>query len=159
MLYRVYSPDDFTALYGVEEVCFEPPFRFSRAYMRQIVARRDGATWLAEEDGALAGFAVVEWSREPEGRGAYIQTIEVLPRQRRAGIAQELMRRLEDSAIKAGAKLIWLHVDAENLAAVRLYEKHGYMLKGREENYYPRRRAALVYAKELRPAQPAVAPE
>ena len=39
MLYRLYQPGDFAALYAVEELCFEPPFRFSRAYMRQLIAK------------------------------------------------------------------------------------------------------------------------
>jgi ribosomal-protein-alanine N-acetyltransferase len=147
MLYRPYQPADFQQLYAVEEACFVPPFRFSRSYMRQVIASPNAATWMAEEDGAIAGFAVVEWdlgSIEPK---AYIQTIEVLPRFRRMGVAGELMRRLEDSATQAGASLIWLHVDAENSAALRLYEAQGYACQGREENFYPRGRAALIYSK------------
>jgi ribosomal protein S18 acetylase RimI-like enzyme len=149
MLYRLYQPDDFTKLYAVEQICFQPPYRFSRAYMRQIVASADAATWTAEEDGVIAGFAVVEWAVESSETTAYIQTIEVLPEVRRTGIAGELMRRLEESAIKAGARLIWLHVDAENSAAQRLYETHGYTRQGREENYYPSGRAALIYSKPI----------
>ncbi|MGP8251998.1 MAG: GNAT family N-acetyltransferase [Terracidiphilus sp.] len=149
MLYRFFQPADFAQLYAVEEVCFEPPYRFSRAYMRQIVTSADTATWMAEEDGTIAGFAVVEWAVDSKQPAAYIQTIEVLPQFRRLGVAGELMRRLEDSAIKAGAHLIWLHVDAENAAAIRLYEAHGFARKGREENYYLRGRAALIYVKPL----------
>jgi ribosomal protein S18 acetylase RimI-like enzyme len=117
--------------------------------MRQIVTSPDTATWMAEEDGTIAGFAVVEWAVESKQPTAYIQTIEVLPQFRRMGVAGELMRRLEDSAIKAGAHIIWLHVDAENAAALRLYEAHGYSREGREENYYPRGRDALIYVKLL----------
>jgi ribosomal-protein-alanine N-acetyltransferase len=152
MLYRLYQPDDFAQLYAVEEICFQPPFRFSRAYMRQVVTSQNAATWMAEENGAIAGFSVVEWSIESNETIAYIQTIEVLPEFRRMGVAGELMRRLEESAIKSGAQLIWLHVDAENTAAQCLYETHGYTRQGREENYYPRGRAALVYAKQLKSA-------
>jgi ribosomal protein S18 acetylase RimI-like enzyme len=152
MLYRPYQPDDFTQLYAVEEICFQPPFRFSRAYMRQIVTSADAATWMAEENGSITGFAIVQWSIESDETTAYIQTIEVLPQFRRMGVAGELMRRIEDSASKAGARFIWLHVDAENEAAMRLYETHGYTPKGREENYYPRGRAAFVYAKQLKQA-------
>jgi len=45
--------------------------------------------------------------------------------------------------------LIWLHVDVTNAGAIRLYEVHGYRCEGREENYYPRGRAALIYVKRL----------
>ena len=42
---------------------------------------------------------------------------------------------------------IWLHVNAANEAAIRVYEKSGYRLSGREEDYYGRGKPALVYAK------------
>jgi ribosomal-protein-alanine N-acetyltransferase len=153
MLYRPYEPTDFAQLYAVEEICFQPPFRFSRPYMRQIVTSRKAATWMAQDDGTIAGFAIVEWSIDSNETMAYIQTIEVLPEFRRMGVAGELMRRLEDSAIKASARLIWLHVDAENTVAHRLYERHDYTRQGREENYYPRGHAALIYAKPLAEGQ------
>ena len=149
MLYRPHKSEDFAELYRVEEECFEPPFRFSRSYLRQIVSSPNSATWIAEENGAIAGFAAIEWTNDSRNRSAYIQTIEILPKFRRMGVAGELMRRLEDSAGLAGAGFIWLHVDAENTVAARLYEKDGYVLNGREEKYYPRGRDALIYKKPL----------
>ena len=149
MLYRLYKPGDFAALYAVEELCFEPPVRFSRAWMRQLVQSSQAATWIAEEKKAMAGFAIVEWTTLPKGTVAYIQTIEVHPASRRRGIALELLRRIEDCARAAGARSIWLHVDQENSAAIRLYEGRGYLRKGREEHYYARHRPAFIYAKPL----------
>jgi ribosomal-protein-alanine N-acetyltransferase len=145
MLYRPYRPADFDALYAIEEVCFQPPLRFGRGYMRQLVKAADSATWIAEEHGRMVGFAIVEWA---EGI-AYIQTLEVLPEQRGAGIGGELLRLVEGSAQAASAELIWLHVDAENGGAIRLYERCGYHYENRRENYYAGRRAALIYAKRL----------
>jgi ribosomal protein S18 acetylase RimI-like enzyme len=145
MLYRPYRSTDFAALYAIEEVCFQSPLRFGRRYMREIVGAVDAATWIAEVDDQMAGFAIVEWA---EG-GAYIQTLEVLPERRGSGIGGELLRRVEGAAKDAGAELIWLHVDGENGRAIRLYERHGYGYKNRQENYYARGRAALVYAKRL----------
>ena len=149
MLYRLYTPEDFAALYAIEETCFQPPFRFSRGYIRQLVSGSDAATWIAHEDGRMAGFAIVEWEQEADGTIAYIQTLEVAPEKRGAGVGGELLRRVDGSARKAGAEEIWLHVDAENAAAIRLYERHRYQFNGKEENYYARGRAALVYSKPL----------
>jgi ribosomal-protein-alanine N-acetyltransferase len=143
--YRLYSPSDFAALYAIEEVCFQPPLRFGRGYMRQLVSAADTATWIAEQDGQMAGFSIVEWA---EGT-AYLQTLEVMPERRVGGVGGELLRLAEGSARNAGAELMWLHVDAENDGAIRLYERNGYSLKGREEDYYARSRAALVYARSL----------
>jgi ribosomal protein S18 acetylase RimI-like enzyme len=71
------------------------------------------------------------------------------PERRGQGVGGELLRRVEGSAIAAGAQLIWLHVDAENAAAIRLYEANGYRIEGRKEKYYPHGRAALICLKAL----------
>lgn len=147
--YRLYQPGDFEPLYAIEEACFQPPLRFPRGYMRRLVTSAKVATWIAEDNGRLPGFAIVEWSADEFSTVAYIQTLEVAQDQRGQGIGTELLRRMESSAQQEGASLIWLHVDAENARAIRLYEAHGYHLQGREENYYARRRDALMYAKRL----------
>jgi ribosomal protein S18 acetylase RimI-like enzyme len=40
-------------------------------------------------------------------------------------------------------------VEAANVGAIRLYETQGYSCLGRQENYYPLGRAALIYKKRL----------
>lgn len=149
--FRLFTPADFPALYAVEELCFAPPFRFSRSFMRQIIASANSATWIAEEGAEpnirLIGFSVVEWSTGQGKAAAYIQTIEVHPAWRGRGIGAELLGRAEGSARTVGAEIIGLHVDVENAAAIHLYESQGYARQGREEHFYARHRAAFIYAK------------
>jgi ribosomal-protein-alanine N-acetyltransferase len=149
--YRLYQPGDFPSLYAVEELCFEPPFRFSRSTMRQLIESANSATWIAEDGveskAELIGFSIVEWPEGQRESAAYIQTLEVHPAFRGRGIGAELLIRAEESARLAGAQIITLHVDIENAAAIRLYESRGYARQGREEHYYARHRAAFVYAK------------
>lgn len=152
MLYRLYRPEDFPQLYAIEQACFEPPFRFPRRYMRQLVTSPDSATWIAEEDQQMTGFAVVIWTRELDQTIAYIQTVEVALAQRNRGIATELLHRIEASANAAGANVLWLHVAEENAAAIRLYQAHGYLPQGTEENYYAPGLRALIFAKLLDPS-------
>jgi len=151
MVYRLYASGDFEPLYAIEELCFLPPFRFGRGYMRYLVDAPNSATWIAEEDGQMAGFAIVDWHRQKVSLIAYLQTIEVTPGQRGRGIGKELMERVETSARAAGAVTIWLHVDEQNNLAVRLYEAHGYTCEGRQQDYYAQGRAALIYLKRLVP--------
>jgi len=155
MIYRPYISADFPALYDIEEICFQPPFRFGRRYMRRLLESPGTTSWIAEEDGQIAAFAVADCEWEPTGLRAYIQTIEVLPGMRGRGIGNELLRRIEDSVRHLGAQAIWLHVDSQNAAAIRLYESHGYTCEGRNDRYYPQGRAALVYRKPLETAHPA----
>ena len=149
MHYRYFEPEDFEALYAIEESCFQPPLRFPRRYMRRLVANSRAATWLAEDQCGLVGFAIVEWLKAADGSTAYIETIEVSEEFRGRGVGSELLRRIEDSARAAGARSIWLHVDVKNGSAIRLYESHGYQQKGREEDFYGPDHSALVYAKAL----------
>lgn len=149
MLYRLCQPADFAALYAVEELCFAPAFRFSRAYMRRLIDSPNSAAWIAEENAELIGFSIVEWSEQESVPAAYMQTIEVHPAHHGRGIGAELLSRAEASARAAGARSIGLHVDVENAAAIHLYESRGYTRQGREEHYYARHRAAWVYAKPL----------
>jgi ribosomal protein S18 acetylase RimI-like enzyme len=149
VIYRPYKPEDFPALYALEERCFEPPSRFGRRYMRQLVSGANAATWIAEENGRLWGFAIVEWSEGRRGVTAYIQTIEVAPEARGRGVGGALLGSIESSARIVGAGLIWLHVESANSGAIRLYEAQGYACEGRQENYYPHGRAAFIYVKRL----------
>jgi ribosomal-protein-alanine N-acetyltransferase len=149
MNYRPYKPDDFAALYAIEEVCFQPPFRFGRRYMRRLVDAKNGATWIAEDNGMMVGFAIVEWTQHSGEPSAYVQTIEVLPDLRGRGAGRELLGRVEQSAVDLGAASLWLHVDESNAAAIRLYEAHGFLRAGREDHYYAEGRGALLYRKPL----------
>lgn len=149
MHYRLFEPADFHELYAIEEVCFQPPERFTRRYMRGLIGSANSATWIAEENGKMMGFAIVEWAEAASGTIGYIATIEVLPEFRKLGIGAELLRRLEGSANAERAVAIWLHVDMENAAAIRLYQRVGYANSGRAENFYARNRPAAIYVKRL----------
>ncbi len=149
MDYRLYRPEDFEQLYAIEEQCFQPPFRFGRRYMRQLVDSAATTTWIAEEDGRLTGFAVIEHAMDGQAQAAYIQTIEVSATEQRKGIGRELLSRIEKSAQMAGASEVWLHVDEQNSGAIALYCAHGYEKQGRQAHYYARNRAAEIYRKSL----------
>ncbi|MGA2729579.1 MAG: N-acetyltransferase [Terracidiphilus sp.] len=150
MKYRLYKPEDFEAVYGIEELCFQPPMTFGRRYMRWLVQAQNAATWVAEDDGALTGFAIVEWTQAIHEISAYIQTIEVLPELRGQGVGGALLKHMEGSALAAGASTIWLHVDVGNFGAICLYETNGFLRSGDEENYYAPGRGAYVYRKQLK---------
>ena len=149
MYYHLFERGDFDELYAIEEVCFAPPQRFTRRYMRDLIASSDSATWVAENRGQMGGFAILEWIQQAVGVIAYIATIEVLPEWRNRGIGTELLRRLEGSANAERAVAIWLHVDIENVSAIRLYERLGYQSTGRADHYYARNRSAAIYSKSL----------
>ena len=147
--YHLFERGDFDELYAIEEVCFAPPQRFTRRYMRDLIGSSDSATWIAEKRGRIVGFAILEWAQQAAGVFAYIATLEVLPAWRGRGIGAELLRRLEGSANAERAVAVWLHVDLENAEAIRLYERLGYQSTARADHYYARNRPAAIYSKSL----------
>jgi ribosomal-protein-alanine N-acetyltransferase len=156
VLYRLYQPNDFSQLYAIETECFPPPVRFPKSYMRELLANRRAAVWVAVEDagpaaGELAGFAIADWRGGVGEVLAYIETLEVGHKFRRQGIGRELLLRVVCSASNAGASSLWLHVAEENEAAQGLYLAHEFVAQGREENYYTLGNHAVVYARALVP--------
>jgi ribosomal protein S18 acetylase RimI-like enzyme len=141
--------DDFSALYAVEERCFEPRFRFGRGYMQHLLKGAESAAWVAEEDGVMAGFAIVALNRNLRKDGGYLQTIEVLPEFRSRGIGEKLLSLAEVSVLTRSVQTMSLHVDEDNDSAIRLYERCGYRRRGRKDNFYARGRSALLYVKQL----------
>ncbi len=149
MIYRRYRAEDLTALSAIEERCFVPQLRFTPTYLRQLIKRDETATWVAEDDGTVVGFAIVEWGKSGGGTGGYLQIIEVLPEWRGHGIDTRLMSLAEASASNVNAHAMLLHVDAEDKAAIRLYERCGYRRRGGKGHHSVRGRAALLYMKDL----------
>lgn len=148
MIFRRYRAEDFAALCAIEERCFEPQLRFAPAYLQQLIRRDETATWVAEHDGAVLGFAIVEWSNHSSGAGSYLQIIEVAPEWQGRGIDARLIALAEASAANANAQAMLLHVDAEDKAAIQFYEGCGYRRR-RGKGYRMRGRKAFLYMKEL----------
>jgi ribosomal protein S18 acetylase RimI-like enzyme len=146
---RLFEAPDLRALYAIEEACFEPAVRFSRALMRSLANDQNCRTWLGIVDNIRAGFAIVGLSGEDDPSAAYIWTIEVLPAFRRMGIARQLLMRVEESAREAGCAAIELHVSERNLDAVALYEGSRFARFGVDAEFYGRGEDAFRYRKEL----------
>jgi [ribosomal protein S18]-alanine N-acetyltransferase len=142
---KEYRIGDLEAMFALDVVCFEPVFRFSRRAMRRFAEARGALTVLAEAEGELAGFAIVQM----EDRVGYVVTLDVAPAWRRRGLARRLMVDVETRVVAAGGVGMELHVFVGNMGAVRFYEGMGYGRMGMVEGFYGRGLDALIYGKRL----------
>jgi len=142
---REYAEKDLEAMFALDEICFEPVFRFSRRAMRCFAEAQGAIALLAEAEGELAGFCIVQI----EGTVGYVVTLDVAPAWRRRGLAGQLMAELEARVAAAGAQAMELHVFTGNIGAMRLYEGIGYGRVGRVEGFYGRGLDALAYTKRM----------
>ncbi|HEV2864044.1 MAG TPA: GNAT family N-acetyltransferase [Pyrinomonadaceae bacterium] len=107
----------------------------ARRYLEYLFARcaeTGGAVFVAEEDGRAVGFVSV-WARvrarlieEREYEYAYVSDLVVLHAYRGRGLGRALLRRAEEHARAAGAKILRIGVLAKNDPARRLYSASGF---------------------------------
>ena len=83
------------------------------------------------------------------GDVADIHTLTIKQGHRRLGIASSILEKLESWAIERGAKALMLETREGNEAAMSLYQKAGYKLISRRDNYYAKGIHALIMRKEV----------
>lgn len=87
------------------------------------------ATWLAWYDGTGGGFSeycgTVQGLRDRSGMGA-VQNVGILPGHRGRGVGTALLRKALHGFRQAGVHRVSLEVTAENVGAIRLYERLGF---------------------------------
>jgi len=128
------TPDDLGEVLAIEEASFTAPWtrniftqEFSTPMARSLTVRINTMTHQI-----LAGYAIA-WIVADE---VDIQKIAVKPDFRRRGTATCLLKALLQSARKEGCLTATLEVRRSNTAAIRLYEKLGFVVKGIRQCYY-----------------------
>jgi ribosomal-protein-alanine N-acetyltransferase len=121
---------------------------WSDAMFWSELAQRDTRLYLVEEtDGVLSAYAGLCTYAPHE---AYVQTIAVAPSAQRRGIGTALLKVLIDKTRQRGVDHLDLEVRADNDAARRLYEHHGFVEIAVRRNYYqPSGTDAVVMRKDL----------
>lgn len=66
-----------------------------------------------------------------DGGVASVQCMATLPEARRTGAARAVLQSIEGYAREGGARRLYLQADAENVAAIMLYESVGFAIAGR----------------------------
>lgn len=151
MRLREYRSADLGAIFAMDELCFEPLFQFSARAMRQFAEAGNALTVVAEsESGEIAGFCIAHVESSRDRLSAYIVTLDVDPKQRRRGLAGQIIGNIELQAREAGCEAVVLHVSVENDAAIAFYEAKGYDRSHLARSFYGADRHAYVYRKFLR---------
>jgi ribosomal-protein-alanine N-acetyltransferase len=141
--------NDLDGMHALDVVCFEKPFRFTRAAMRRFAEAANARVTIAEDEDELVGFVILHIEEVERGRVGYIVTLDVPPARRRRGIAGRLMQEAERQAQREGCAALVLQVFTGNEAALRFYASHGFVRSHREEEFYGRSMDAWVFHKQL----------
>jgi ribosomal protein S18 acetylase RimI-like enzyme len=105
-----------------------------RALIALIADAALGAVWVAEDDTGACAYAVLTYgfSLEFHGRDAFLDEIYVRPRRRGQGLARAALQAVEAECAARGAGALHLEVTPTNEAALTLYRRLGFTLRGRQ---------------------------
>lgn len=139
-------PDDFEALWRIDQECFPPGISYSKEELKAYMRRRGSLTLVAtdERESKIAGF-IVAYS----GRTGHIITIDVIAGARRTGLGSRLLSAAEDRLRNAGSLAVGLEAAVDNAAALSFYKRHGYSVVATWPRYYSNGVDALVLSKQL----------
>jgi [ribosomal protein S18]-alanine N-acetyltransferase len=143
---RDFRPDDFEALWRLDQVCFPPGVSYSKQELKAYIRSRGTFTLVAvdpDKNGAR-GFIVAH-----AGSTGHIITIDVSPQSRRERVGSKLLAAAEDRLRTAGAQAVGLETAVDNLSALSFYKKHGYSVVRTWPRYYANGVDALFMKKKL----------
>ena len=109
---------------------------FSKQQIVYLLTSSNSITLVARVDNEIVGFAIGSIDVNREAPNGHVLTIEALPSYRRRGIAKRLLKELETFFKEKGAVESRLEVREDNVAAVNLYLKLGYIPVAKLERYY-----------------------
>ena len=102
----------------------------------------------ARQGNEMVGFGVMQYLPNQ----SHLCLLGVVPNSRRQGIAAQMLKWLEKTAIVAGIFKVNLEVRGDNRGAVTFYRNQGYVTERKIRHYYSRGEHALRMTHDLRPA-------
>lgn len=142
-------PDDASALAALHRVSFR--HGWSESEFERLLSDRTGIAHVARANGGRGPVIGFVLSHRVDAE-AEILLVALDPGERGRGIAAKLLGRHMARLAAAGVTHVFLEVDEENAAALRLYERAGFREVGRRAGYYRKAEGnavALVLRRDL----------
>ena len=125
--------ENLNDIMNIENACFGSD-AFSCYQIAYLITRSKGLFLIAGHNGEIAGYiSFIISGRHNTGR---IYSIAVSPNHRGAGIADALMNEAIGYAKEKRLRAIFLEVKIDNIAAIKLYKKKGFVVHSIKQNYY-----------------------
>ena len=126
---------DLETLYQIERECFTIE-AFSKEHIAHLLQNPTTLSLVAHANGEIAGFIIGLIHRHDKMITGRVYTLDVAVKHRRKGVGLRLLNELEQIFLKRGVKICYLEVRVDNVAALELYRKHGYVEVEKLKHYY-----------------------
>jgi len=127
--------NDLETLYQIERECFTIE-AFSKEHIAYLLQNPNTVSLVAQTNGEIVGFIVGLIHRQDKMITGRVYTIDVASKHRRKSVGLKLLDELERIFVKRGAKICYLEARVDNVAALELYRKRGYVEVEKLKKYY-----------------------
>ena len=138
---------DFNVLLEIDQASFPGGVAYNAAELSYFINRDGAETLVAEEDGTVVAFLIVEI--QTGRRRATVVTLDVRATHRRSGYGTQLLERAESILTDYGVETYDLQVDVTNKGAIDFYKRQGFKTVRTLKNYYANGNDAYLMMKEL----------
>lgn len=138
------TEDDFEEILMLEEESFNLYDRLDRETLTEMFSEFREGFYITKADDVTAGYSVFLIE---DGAG-YIESIAISNNYRRRGLGRRTLEFMMKCIIDMGLKDINLHVRMENISAMALYEKEGFVRTGIVSGFYTDGEPAYLYSKK-----------
>ena len=146
------TTNDLETLYSIERECFTLE-AFTKEQLAYLLENPKGISLIAEIDNQIAGFIIGLIYNYGTTRTGHVYTIDVAVKHRRKGVGLELLKALEKRFVENGVETCYLEARRENVAALELYQKHGYTELDVLKNFYSEGVDGVRLMKKLSPSE------
>ena len=122
-------------LYEIETECFKEE-AFTKEQIAHLLTDCNSVSFVAKAKGEMVGFIIGRVYTERKPAVGRILTIDVSPEHRRKGIGLKLLQEVERVFRTQRVEVCYLEAREDNVAALNLYQKHGYKKVRKLKNYY-----------------------
>ncbi|SNT44304.1 ribosomal protein S18-alanine N-acetyltransferase [Rhodococcoides kyotonense] len=129
------TPADADACAWLETVLFPGDGPWTADAFRSELAAPHNHYVAARENGVLVGYAGIALLGRGDATESEVHTIGVDPSAHRRGIGGALLNDLLAAADQHGGP-VFLEVRTDNVAAIELYGREGFVVMGTRRNYY-----------------------
>jgi len=127
--------NDLEKLYQIERECFTVE-AFSKEHIAYLLQNPNTVSLVAQINSEIVGFIIGLIRRQDKMITGRVYTIDIASKYRRKGVGLKLLDELERIFIRRGVKMCYLEARVDNVAALELYRKHGYVEVEKLKKYY-----------------------
>ena len=143
--------EDLQPLMALEQLSF-PGDRLSSRQFRRFIRSDNSRTLIIEEQGQLAGYALLLFHHRTHLARLY--SLAIHPQWRQRGLARQLMSACEHEALERGYLTLRLEAREDNPGARNLYQQLGYRPIRLLAHYYDDAADGIRLEKRLQPGKP-----